>query len=243
MSMSEAIPYLSIIIPVYNEEKRIAAHFDEVASFMDSFAESCELIVVENGSTDNTAEVVMEYKDKIPSLKLLREKRRGKGLAVRRGMLEARGRYRFMCDVDLSMPLSEVHKFLPPEQESFDIAIGTREAWDSKVTSPVIRILIRKIFNCLVRNTLLPGIQDALCGFKCLRGEVAEALFHSCVVDGISFDLELLYLARLRGLKVTEIPIVWTHDADSRVSLFSDSLKTLHDIQFIKKHHAQDGNA
>jgi len=235
--MDEVIPYLSIIIPVYNEERRIAAHFGELASFVDSFAETCEVIVVENGSTDNTATVALDYKDRIPSLKLLREERRGKGLAVRRGMLEARGRYRFMCDVDLSMPLSELHKFLPPDQEDFDIAIGTREAWDSKVTSPAIRIFIRKIFNLLVRNTLLPGIQDALCGFKCLRGEVAENLFNACVIDGISFDLELLYLARLRDYKVVEVPIIWNHDPDSRVSLFSDSLKTLRDIQFIKKHH------
>jgi len=175
----------------------------------------------------------MDYKDRIPSLKLLREERRGKGLAVRRGMLEARGRYRFMCDVDLSMPLSELHKFLPPDQEDFDIAIGTREAWDSKVTSPANRIFVRKIFNMLVRNTLLPGIQDALCGFKCLRGDVAEDLFKACVIDGISFDLELLYLARLRGYKVTEVPIIWAHDPDSRVSLFSDSLKTLCDTSRI----------
>jgi len=237
--MNEAITNLSIIIPVYNEERRIAAHFGELRSFVDSFPETCEVIVVENGSTDDTAKVALDYQDRIPSLKLLREKQRGKGLAVRRGMLAARGRYRFMCDVDLSMPLSELSKFLPPAQQDFDIAIGTREAWDSKVCCPAGRVFIRKVFNTLVRNTLLPGIQDALCGFKCLRGEVAEDLFNSCVIDGISFDLELLYLARLRSYKVREVPIIWNHDPDSRVSLFSDSLKTLRDIQFIKKHHSQ----
>lgn len=237
--MGESIPYLSIIIPVYNEEGRIAAHFDELADFVDGFHETCEVIVVENGSTDKTIEAALKYQDRIPSLRVLHEERRGKGLAVRRGMLEAKGQYRFMCDVDLSMPLSELKKFLPPESVDFDLAIGTRVASESQVNCPFIRRFIRMMFNLILRIAILPDMQDALCGFKCLRGEVADAIFSIAVIDGISFDIELLYLAKLKHYRVKEIPIVWVHDEDSRVSLFADSLKTFLDIQTIKKHHAK----
>jgi hypothetical protein len=162
----------------------------------------------------------------MPFLRVFHEEARGKGLAIKRGMLEAVGQYRFLCDADLSMPIEQVNRFLPPNLESVGVAIGSREVPGSRrYNEPPYRHFIGRIFNTMVRWLVLPGLQDTQCGFKCFRDEVAEAVFPLQRLDGMSFDAEVLYIARKKGFKIVEVPIDWYHDPDSRVRLVKDSLR------------------
>ena len=171
-------PFLSIIIPAYNEELRITSTLEKVLSFLEAQEFESEIIVVENGSQDRTAELVAQFQDMHPNLHLLRESRAGKGLAVRRGMLTARGDYRFICDADLSMPIEEIHRFLPPQLDSYDVAIASREVSGAvRYDEPAYRHIIGRGFNYLVRFLTGLQIQDTQCGFKCFRADVAEEVF------------------------------------------------------------------
>jgi dolichyl-phosphate beta-glucosyltransferase len=157
--MSE--PFLSIIIPAHNEERRLPAALEQIDRFLRMWDRSAEVIVVENGSTDRTAEIAEAFARDHPYVRLIREPRRGKGLAVRRGMLAARGRYRYICDADLSTPIEEVVKFLPPQLDGFDIAIGSREAPGARrIGEPLYRHVIGRVFNAIVRFLALPDFQD-----------------------------------------------------------------------------------
>jgi hypothetical protein len=150
-------------------------------------------------------------------------------------MLEAQGEYRFLCDADLSMPIEQVNRFLPPTLESVDVAIGSREvAGAQRFNEPKYRHFIGRIFNTMVRLFVLPGLQDTQCGFKCFRDEVAETVFPLQRLDGMSFDAEVLYIARKKGFKIVEIPIDWYHDPDSRVRLVKDSLRMGLDLLSIR---------
>ncbi|HSB66400.1 MAG TPA: glycosyltransferase, partial [Anaerolineales bacterium] len=159
----------------------------------------------------------------------------GKGRAVRQGMLAAEGEYRFMYDVDLSMPLNEIKLFLPPSQQDYDIAIASREAPGAvRIGEPYYRHLVGRIYNGLIRFMALPGLQDTQCGFKCFRGPVADDLFRRQTRTGWSFDVEILFIARLLGYKVIEIPIHWHHDPHSKISVVRDSFKMGMDILTIR---------
>ena len=228
-------PLLSIVIPAHNEETRLPGTLEEVFAFLNDQPYSAEVLVVENGSEDRTFEVAQSFASSHPSLRVLQESRRGKGLAVRRGMLEARGQYRFGCDADLSMPIAEVNQFLPPLLEDFDIAIGSREAPGSVVTQPASRRRIGRIFNAIVRLLALPGLRDTQCGFKCFRAEVAEDVFRRQRLDGMAFDVEVLRIARHRGYRILEVPITWNFDPDSRVRLFRDSARMVAELLTIRR--------
>jgi glycosyltransferase involved in cell wall biosynthesis len=166
-----------------------------------------------------------------PGLKVLQETERGKGNAVRRGILEASGEYRFICDADLSMPIEEVDKFLPPMLDDFDLAIASREAPGAvRYNEPTYRHWGGRAINLAIRILILPGLNDTQCGFKCFRAEVAEDLFHQQTLTGWSFDIELLYLARRKKLRIKEIPIQWYFDADSKVNALRDALRMIGDI-------------
>ena len=156
---------------------------------------------------------------------------KGKGAAVQQGMLAAKGEFRFMCDADLSMPVEEIVKFLPPTLQNFDIAIGSREAKDSvRYNEPPYRHWGGRGINFLIQTLILPGLNDTQCGFKCFRGEVAEDLFKRQTMGGWSFDIELLYIARLHGYRMVEIPIHWYHFSDSKVNALRDALRMISDI-------------
>jgi glycosyltransferase involved in cell wall biosynthesis len=192
--------------------------------------------VVENASQDQTAEIAARYAQRYPAIKLLEEDRAGKGLAVRRGMLEATGQFRFICDADLSMPIEEVNKFIPPQLKDFDIAIASREIPGSKrYNEPLYRHFIGRVFNFLVRSLTIPGLQDTQCGFKCFRGEVADELFPLQTIDGWTFDVEILYIAQRRNLTIVEVPIQWYYFAGSRVRLVRDSINMLMDLFRIRR--------
>ncbi len=223
--------FLSIILPGHNEENRLPDALEQIFAFLERQAYSAEVLVVENGSSDRTLAIARRYAQRYPHCIVLREREAGKGLAVRRGMLAAHGQFRFMCDVDLSMPIAEVNKFLPPECTDFDVAIGSRELPASvRYDEPPYRHWGGRAINWLIQLLALPGMSDTQCGFKCFRAAVAEDLFRHQTLTNFSFDIELLYIARMRGYRIVEIPINWHFNPETKVEPVRDALKMILDI-------------
>lgn len=228
-------PLLSIIIPAHNEEHRLPQALEKIKNFLSRQAYTAEVVVVENGSQDQTLEIARQHAQSMPSLQVLHEDQRGKGLAVRTGMLAAKGNYRFICDVDLSMPIEEVNRFIPPALADFDIAIASREAPGAvRYDEPAYRHFTGRVFNFIVRVMALPGLQDTQCGFKCFRAEVAEKVFPLQTMAGWAFDVEVLFIARRKGYRIVDIPIPWYFNADSRVRLIRDSFRMFFDLLTIR---------
>jgi glycosyltransferase involved in cell wall biosynthesis len=228
-------PFLSLIFPAYNEEKRLPESLEHVFAFLERQDYPSEVLVIENGSTDATLQLAQQFAREHPNLRVIHEDGRGKGLAVRRGMAEARGEYRFICDVDLSMPVEEVGRFLPPALADFDIAIASRETPGAvRYNEPSYRHLTGRVFNTLIRLLVLPGIQDTQCGFKCFRAAVAEDIFHHQTLTGWSFDVEVLHIARLRGYRIIEIPIRWYYQSESKINVLRDSWRMFLDLLTIR---------
>lgn len=228
-------PLLSIIIPAHNEEHRLPQALDKIKAFLSRQAYTAEVVVVENGSQDQTLEIARQHARSMPALRVLHEDQRGKGLAVRTGMLAAKGDYRFICDVDLSMPIEEVNRFIPPALADFDIAIASREAPGAvRYDEPAYRHFTGRVFNFIVRVMALPGLQDTQCGFKCFRAEVAEKVFPLQTMAGWAFDVEVLFIARRKGYRIVDIPIPWYFNADSRVRLIRDSFRMFFDLLTIR---------
>jgi dolichyl-phosphate beta-glucosyltransferase len=224
-------PLLSIIIPAHNEEQRLPGSLEKIVAFLEEQDYEAEVVVVENASQDNTAGVVEKFMARYPFISLIREERRGKGLAVKLGIMAARGEYLFICDTDLSMPIEEVSKFLPPALEDYDVAIASREVEGARrYGEPVYRHLMGRVFNFLVRLLAVPGFQDTQCGFKCFRREVAHNIFPYQTMDGWGFDVEVLFIAQKRGYRIVEVPINWYYMANSRVSPIKDTLSMLREL-------------
>ena len=229
-------PKLSIIIPAYNEENRLPSTLEQAFHFIEKQTYESEILIIENGSSDRTFEVAQDYADSNPHCFAIRNPMRGKGLAVREGMLMAAGQYRFMCDADLSMPITEINRFLPPNLDNFDIAIASREAPGSvRYNEPGYRHWGGRGINLLIRSLALPGLRDTQCGFKCFRADIAEDIFRYQTFSGISFDPEVLYIARLRGFKIVELPIPWYYSDESRIYLFKDTLSLIQDLLTIRR--------
>lgn len=224
-------PFLSIIIPAHNEANRLPRTLEQIFSFLKTQAYTSEVIVVENGSTDNTLELAMQFIKDHSDLVVIQEHHKGKGNAVRRGMFTARGEYHFICDADLSMPIEDLQKFLPPAISDFDIAIGSREAPGAiRYNEPPYRHIGGRAINLVIRTLILPGLNDTQCGFKCFRAEVTQDIFRKQTIMGWSFDIELLYLARRKKLRIREIPIHWYFDPESKVNAVRDALRMIGDI-------------
>jgi glycosyltransferase involved in cell wall biosynthesis len=237
-----ASPFLSIIIPAHNEELRLPRTLRQVFVFLEKQSYPAEVIIVENGSSDRTLELAREFASSQPNLIVLHEERPGKGNAVRRGVLEAGGEYRFICDADLSMPINELAKFLPPVVNGFDVAIGSREAPGAvRYNEPSYRHWGGRAINLVIRLLILPGLNDTQCGFKCFRAEAARKLFGLQTLDGWSFDIEILYLARKKHMRIKEVPIQWYFDPDSKVNAVRDALRMISDIFRIHIHALRGG--
>ncbi len=231
-----ARPLLSIVIPAHNEEHRLPPSLKKIDTFLQQQAFEAEVIIVENGSTDQTVQVAEAFATDHPYVKVIEAAVRGKGLAVKVGMQAAQGEFRFICDADLSMPIDEIVKFLPPHTDNYDVIIATREGPGAKrIDEPEYRHLMGRILNWIIKITAVRGIEDTQCGFKMFSRAAAEDLFEVQQMVGIGFDIELIFIARRRGYKIKEVPITWYFDGDSRMRLVHDSLHILLEIYEIRR--------
>jgi dolichyl-phosphate beta-glucosyltransferase len=232
----EHAPLLSIIIPAYNEAEQLPASLERVVAFGAAQGFVSEVIVVDNASSDTTKGVVLDFASRYPCIRYLYEAVRGKGAAVRTGMLAGRGEYLLICDADMAVPVEEVDKFLPPILRDYDVAIGSREAEGAnRYDEPFHRHLMGRVFNLIVRTIILPGLKDTQCGFKCFRRDVARDLFSASRIDGWSFDVEILYVARLRGYRIVEVPVHWHYGEKSKVKPVQDTWGMLKEILKIRR--------
>jgi glycosyltransferase involved in cell wall biosynthesis len=224
-------PRLSLVIPAYNEANRLPQSLRSVRAYFSARARPYEVIVVDDGSTDATAVLVEHSASSWPALRLVRGPHRGKGGAVRAGILAARGDYVALADADFSMPVQEFDRLAPDMLGSYDVAIGSREVAPARrYGEPWYRHLMGRVFNRVVQLVLLPGIEDSQCGFKCLRREVALDLVNAQTIYGWGFDVELLYIARQRGYSIHEVGVDWYYMPESRVSPLRDTLTMLQDV-------------
>jgi glycosyltransferase involved in cell wall biosynthesis len=224
-------PFLSLVIPAHNEAARLPDSLAQIATFVAAQPYPTEVIVVENASRDNTAGVVTDFARDHPYVRLLREPQPGKGRAVRIGVLAARGAYVFQCDADLSMPVAEIPKFLPPALDGYDVAIASREGPGARrFGEPAYRHFMGRVFNFIVQVVALPGIEDSQCGFKCYRGPAARQIFPAQTMSGWGFDVEVLFIARRRGLRVVEVPIDWYYTPQSKINPLLDTWRMLREV-------------
>lgn len=228
-------PFLSIIIPAHNEENRLPDTLAQVVQFLASQPYSAEALVIENASRDSTLKIAQKFAAQTTLIQAIHLDQPGKGRAVQAGMLAARGEYRFFADADLSMPINEINRFLPPAVDA-PIVIASREASGAvRYNEPSYRHVTGRVFNNLIRALVLPGLQDTQCGFKMFRADVAETLFKRQTLMGWSFDVEVLYIASLRGLPILELPIPWYFNSESKINVLRDSWRMFRDLLVIRR--------
>jgi dolichyl-phosphate beta-glucosyltransferase len=222
---------LSIVIPAFNESGRIAQTIADLSASLPRLAPDYEIRVVDDGSTDDTATIVEQLACTDRRVVLQRERHGGKGSAVRAGLLAARGELRFMCDADLSMPVGEMVRFLALVPSHCDVAIGSREGLGARrIGEPSYRHVLGRAFNALVKALGLPRFNDTQCGFKLFTSRAVNTIFPLTTITGWAFDVEVLFIARLRALRVMEIPIEWHYRELSRVSPVRDPLGMIRDL-------------
>ena len=225
------IPFLSVIVPAYDEEARISKSLPLLARFLEDKPYSWEVIVVDDGSTDATGAIVREWVADRSDFRLETIPHGGKGAAVRRGMLSARGERRFMCDADLAMPIERLDGFLRLIEEGSDVVIASRQmAGARRFGESSRRYLLGRVFNLMVQFLIVRGFSDTQCGFKCFRGDAAETLFGLQRTMGWTFDVEILYLARKKAMRVVELPIECHYDETSKMRTLPAALTVLRDI-------------
>jgi dolichyl-phosphate beta-glucosyltransferase len=235
------VPDLAVVIPAYNEALRIEATLREIASYLRASPWNWEIRVVDDGSADGTANIVAAVAREERRITLQREPHRGKGGAVRAGLRAANASHRFLCDADLSMPIAEIRRFMPPGLGDAQVAIGSREgAGARRVGEPWLRHIAGRGFNTIVRMMMDEDIQDTQCGFKMFTAAAVETIFPHVRVEGWAFDIEVLYVAKLHGLRILEVPIEWHYRADSRLRMGRDGLGMLRELAAIRR-RAKDG--
>jgi len=239
--MSTPVPFvdLSIVVPAYNEEHRIAPTLARLSAFLANQPMRWEIVVVDDGSRDATCTVVQAAMAHIPNLRLVRQSpNRGKGAAVRLGMREARGQIRVMSDADGSMPPEQLPRLLAPILAGrAEIAIGSRyaEGAHASVKQPWYRVAWSRLANRVIQRSLVPGVRDTQCGFKAFTAEAARALFGVGRIDGWAFDLEILALARRTGFAIAEVGVEWIDDRRSRVNPLQDMWKVVREALIIRR--------
>jgi dolichyl-phosphate beta-glucosyltransferase len=222
---------LSLVIPAYNEQARLPYTLSEVEKYVCSEQIDCEVIVVDNGSDDATSVVVQQASTTFPRLRLIRTDRRGKGLAVRTGVLAAHGDVIIFADADLSWPVADLSRFMARVSATTPIVIGSREGTGARrIGEPAYRHLMGRIFNRVVQTLAVPGVEDSQCGFKAFDADSAQAIFRRQRIDGFGFDVEVLYLARRLGYAVSVVPLEWEHKHNSSVAPLQDTLRMLSDV-------------
>jgi glycosyltransferase involved in cell wall biosynthesis len=234
--MTAEAPALSIVIPSYNEELRLPATLERIAAYLPNLGAGTEILVVDDGSKDRTAEVAESFRKKFPSLRVISNgTNRGKGYSVRHGMIEARGTNVLFTDADLSAPIEEAPKLLEA-LKTYDVAIGSRAMDRSLITvhESRFREFAGIIFNTIVRVILRLPFVDTQCGFKAFRRERCQILFQQQRIERFGFDPELLYLARHHGLHTVEIPVRWGHSHATKVNMLRDSIQMFADVFTIR---------
>lgn len=230
-------PRYSIVIPAFNERARILATLDAVVSCVRASGWRAEVIVVNDGSTDETAEMVRKYMRSAPEVKLMENpSNRGKGYSVRNGLVHAQGEIVMFTDADLSAPIEEAERLFAAIAEGADIAIGSRWLATSRQThrQPLYRQFFGRCFNALTRAVMRLPYADTQCGFKAFTREAAQTVFQLQTIERWGFDPEILFIARKRGYKVKEVPVSWAHDARSRISYLRDGLQMLKELAIVR---------
>lgn len=229
-------PKLSIVIPAYNEAKKIRNTFSRLNSFFSQKDYLMEYVFVEDGSQDETMEILKAMAKERRDIKLLvNEKNMGKGYSLKRGVLSATGDYILFMDADMSTPLTAFNNF-EKYLGDYDIIMGSRwrEESNIKIPQPLYRRMLAHIFYAIVRAFYLKDITDTNCGFKCYRKDVAHDIFSKQLLRGWGFDVELLYIAQKRNYRIMEVPVVWAHGKDSKVNMLTVPILTLIELARIK---------
>ena len=240
MEHSPKPPFLSIVIPAYNEENRIAASLKDICHFLAGKPYTCEALIVDDGSTDGTLQLCQAFAANEPSFKVVHYPvNRGKGFAVRTGMMAAEGENLLLCDADLATPMEELDRFWDYRNEGFDVVIASRPLRQSHLVrhQPFYREWAGRAFNHAVRAFAVRGIHDTQCGFKLFSREAAATIFPMCFSEGWSFDIEVLYIAQKLGLRIKEAPVHWYHRPGSKIHFLRDGLRMLVDIFKIRLRH------
>lgn len=231
-------PDLSIVVPAFNEEGRLEPTLRSYLGYCRATARSVELIVVDDGSVDGTSHLVEQLGGEFPELHLIRlPENRGKGFAVRSGVVNARGHAVLFADADGATPINEIERLETALRDGSDLAIGSRAivAREVRVNAKLYRRIMGRMFHGMVEALTVRGVRDTQCGFKLFRGPVAHDLFSRMRMSGFSFDVELLMMARRRGYRIAEVPVNWVHRPGSKVNLVTDSAKMLRDLVQIRR--------
>lgn len=246
MTVPSDSPYLSVVVPAYNEAQRLPDTLAQILAYLERQPYPAELLVADDGSVDGTAALVERESERHPRLRLLRLDHRGKGFAVRQGALAARGEFVLLCDADLAVPIEEWEKLRHALDGGASVAIGSREGLGAKrLGEPWYRHLMGRVFNLIVRAVAVSGIQDTQCGFKALRQDAAADLFRRMRIYGddappvqgaavTAYDVELLFLARRRGYVIAEVPVIWRYGTETKVDPLRDSLRNLRDVMQVR---------
>jgi dolichyl-phosphate beta-glucosyltransferase len=233
---------LSVIVPAYNEELRLPDTLRQVTDYLSSQPWTWDVRVIDDGSADGTAAAAESFGRTEPRVVLQREPHRGKGGAVKSGLMAARGHYRFICDADLSMPIAEIARFLPPVLTDFDVAIGSREGEGARrVGEPAGRHIVGRLFNETVKALLLQGIEDTQCGFKMFTAEAVNRIFPLVTTEGWAFDIEALFIARKQGLRIRQVPIEWHYRERSQIRVVRDGVAMFRDLLMMRRRAARGG--
>ena len=243
MSISTQRPFLSVVVPAYNEERRLPGNLKKILDFLRSQPYGFEVIVVDDGSSDKTVESCRHIADNDPSVRIIENEHYGKGYTVRTGMLAAKGEIVLFTDADLSVPISDIDLLLPCFEEGYDVVFGSREGGgaEQRVEEPFYRHLMGRVFNTLVQLLAVRDVEDTQCGFKAMRYEVAQHIFPRLLIhDGskgpidhpmvTAFDVELLFLAQKAGYKLKEVPVKWYYGTESKVNPLSDAWRNFKDV-------------
>lgn len=246
MNAASARPFLSVVVPAYNEESRLPQTLQRVSEYLSEQSYPSEVVVVDDGSRDRTADIVKAFAKTHLNVQLIRNDHRGKGYAVRTGALQARGEVVLFFDADSSTPIEDVEKLLPWFERGYGIVIGSREgAGAHRISEPFYRHVMGRVFNSLVRLLTVHGIQDTQCGFKALRGDLAKEIFAKSrlygenarrVTDAMvtAYDVEVLFLGQKLGQQIKEVPVEWRYGTESKVNPLKDSWRNFRDVVLVR---------